>query len=165
MGRCAFAEPAGIAGALARGWGQMLADCRYSLFQQDRRFELGCVLDCSARDIYALAEEGDRRHHFVGRWECDLSNDALIWCDGVYVMFGFPRNSRPARDSAVALYGERSRSVMERLRAASIRHQHGFVLDAQIRPIYGGRRWMRLIGTPIVEDGRAVRLFGLKQVF
>ena len=140
-------------------------DCRWSLFGSERRFELGRALDCSARDIYALAGEGARRHQFIGRWECDLSNDALTWCDGVYDIFGFSRSSRPARETAVALYGEQSRVIMERLRADAIRENHGFVLDAQITPNYGGRRWMRLIGAPIVEEGRVVRLFGLKQVF
>jgi hypothetical protein len=51
---------------------------------------------------------------------------------------------------------------MERLRAYSIRHARGFTLDAEIRPAIGGRRWMRLICAPVIEENRVVRLHGLK---
>ena len=53
---------------------------------------------------------------------------------------------------------------MERLRAHAIKHQRGFTLDVEINPATGGRRWMRLIGAPVCEGGRAVRLHGLKLI-
>jgi hypothetical protein len=53
---------------------------------------------------------------------------------------------------------------MERLRAYAIRHLQGFTLDAEIRPVVGRRRWMRLVTAPIVEGGRAVRIHGLKMI-
>ena len=58
---------------------------------------------------------------------------------------------------------EAQRVEMERLRSYSIAHDCGFVLDARVRPATGGPdRWMRLIGAPVSEDGRLVRLHGLK---
>jgi hypothetical protein len=53
---------------------------------------------------------------------------------------------------------------MERLRRHAIDHSAGFILDAKIRPASGdGRdRWMRLIGSPLCENGRTVGLYGLK---
>ncbi|HSR00039.1 MAG TPA: hypothetical protein VLM36_08980 [Sphingomicrobium sp.] len=52
---------------------------------------------------------------------------------------------------------------MEKLRSYAIASRRGFVIDAQVRPASGGQnRWMRLIGSPDVEDGRTVRLHGLK---
>ena len=67
------------------------------------------------------------------------------------------------RPEAVALYSERSRATMERLRAYAIRHRRGFTLDAEILTAQGGRRWMRLIAAPICESERVVRLHGLKR--
>jgi PAS domain-containing protein len=53
---------------------------------------------------------------------------------------------------------------MERLRAYAIKHRRGFTLEAEIRPDRGTRRWIRLLGAPICDDGRVIRLHGLKQI-
>ncbi len=53
---------------------------------------------------------------------------------------------------------------MERLRNHAISHRQGFTLDAEIRPATGKARWMRLIGAPVCEAGRAVRLHGIKLI-
>ena len=80
------------------------------------------------------------------------------------MIFGLPRGVQVSRDEAVALYCEESRAAMERLRAHAIKHRRGFTLDVEISPATGGRRWMRLIGAPVCEGGRAVRLHGLKLI-
>jgi PAS domain-containing protein len=104
----------------------------------------------------ALAAEG------IGLWDCDLSDNQLTWSDGVYELFGLPRDLTLYRETAVSLYEEGSRSAMERLRAYAIRHRRGFSLDVEIRPANGGVRWLRLVGAPICVKSRPVRLRGLK---
>ena len=100
----------------------------------------------------------------IGHWECDLSRNKLSWSDEVYDIFGLPRGDYVTRDEAVSFYCEHSRAVMERLRADAIRRSRPFILDAEIRPGHGKRRWMRLIGAPECENGVVVRLRGLKQI-
>ena len=139
----------------------------WPLFDRERRLELGALLDRPISlssavfpgtvDEQALAERG------IGLWSCDLADDRLTWSSGVYDIFGLPRGAYVRRDEAVALYCEESRAVMERLRAYAIKHRRGFTLDAEIRPVSGPRRWMRLTAAPVCEDGRVVRLNGLKQ--
>jgi hypothetical protein len=51
---------------------------------------------------------------------------------------------------------------MERLRAYAIRHARGFTLDAEIQPVVGPRRWMRLIAAPEQVGGKVTRLHGIK---
>lgn len=102
--------------------------------------------------------------HHAGLWECDLSDDSLIWSGGIYDIFGLPRGATVSRDEAVSLYAEDSRASMERLRAYAIKHRRGFTLDAKIRPASGPSRWMRLIAAPVCEGGRVVRLHGLKLI-
>lgn len=98
----------------------------------------------------------------VGTWACDLADNRLSWSTEVYALFGLPRDVPAARAATVALYAEQSRAAMERLRAHAIRHRRGFTLDAEIHPLGGGRRWIRLIAAS-VGDGQAVtRLQGLK---
>jgi PAS domain-containing protein len=136
----------------------------WPIFEQARHFDLGSVLSCAVTDIVEPAQVGALGLHHAGLWECDLSDNSLIWSGGVFDIFGLPRGSRVTRDEAVALYCENSRAAMERLRAHAIKHQRGFTLDVEINPVTGGRRWIRLIGAPVCEGGRAVRLHGLKLI-
>lgn len=134
----------------------------WPLFEQGRRFELGLVLNSAAIDSIAPAIVGEIGIQHAGCWECDLSDNGLIWSGGVYDIFGLQRGANVSRDEAVSLYCEESRAAMERLRAHAIKHKRGFTLDVEIRPAVGGRRWMRLIAAPLCVGGEPVRLHGLK---
>ena len=136
----------------------------WPVFEQARHFELGSVLSCAVIDIVEPAQVGALGLHHAGLWECDLSDNSLTWSGGVFDIFGLPRGARVSRSDALALYREESRAAMERLRAHAIKHRRGFTLDVEVNAVTGGRRWMRLIGAPVCEDGRAVRLHGLKLI-
>lgn len=134
----------------------------WPLYEQPRQFELGHVLNSAAIDLVAPAKVGALSVQHAGCWECDLSDQSLIWSGGVYDIFGLPRGAIVTRAEAVGFYAERSRTAMERLRSHAIRHNRGFTIDVEIRAAVGERRWVRLIGAPVWEDGRPVRLHGLK---
>ena len=122
------------------------------------------MLSCAVIDIVEPAQIGELGLHHAGLWECDLSDDSLTWSGGVFDIFGLPRGARVSRSDVLPLYCEESRAAMERLRAHSIKHRRGFTLDVEINAATGGRRRMRLIGAPVCEEGRAVRLHGLKLI-
>lgn len=99
----------------------------------------------------------------LGAWECTLANQALSWTDGVYDVFGLPRQSSIHRAAILDLYHEQSRREMEQRRAAAINTGRGFALDCQIRTATGEERWMRLLVGVGYEHGRPTRIFGSKQ--
>jgi PAS domain-containing protein len=136
----------------------------WTLYEQPRHFELGCDLSCAVTDVLEPAEVGGLGVHHAGCWECTLADNSLVWSGGVYDIFGLPRGAAVSRAEAVSFYSEESRAQMERLRAHAVKHKRGFTLDAEIRPIVGGRRWMRLIAAPICDGDRVVRLHGLKLI-
>lgn len=136
----------------------------WPLFEQERHFDLGRLLNCAVIDVVKPAEVGQLGFQHAGCWECDLADDSLLWSGGVHDIFGLPREAAITRDEAVALYCEESRAAMQRLRSYAIRHKRGFTLDAEIRPATGGRRWMRLIGVPVFVGDQVVRLHGLKLI-
>lgn len=136
----------------------------WPLFERSRHFELGYILNSSVTDALVPAEVGAVGFQHVGVWECDLIDNSLLWSGGVYDIFGLPRFAVVSREEAVALYSEKSRVEMERLRAYAIRHRRGFTLDAEICPAVGDRRMMRLIAAPVLDGNRAVRLHGLKLI-
>ena len=136
----------------------------WSLLDKDRHLDLGHLLSCAVTDAIAPMTVGELGASHAGCWECDLSDQSLFWSGGVYDIFGLPRGTTIARDQAVGFYAEHSRAAMERLRNHAIRHQQGFTLDAEIRSAVGEKRRMRLIAMPVYEDGRAVRLHGIKLI-
>lgn len=136
----------------------------WALSEQPRHFELGFVLNSAVIDMVGPSEVGGLGVHHAGCWECDLTDNKLIWSGGIYDIFGLPRGTEVSRDEAVALYTEESRAAMERLRNYAIGHKRGFTLDAEIRPAVGGRRWMRLIAAPVCDGDKVVRLHGLKLI-
>jgi PAS domain-containing protein len=136
----------------------------WPLWEQPQHFELGHVLNSAITDAIRPARIGELGLHHAGCWECDLSDNSLIWSGGVYDIFGLPRGVRATREEAVALYCPDSRSKMERLRAYAIRHKRGFTIDVDIRPAVGEHRWMRLIAAPVCVDSQVTKLHGLKLI-
>ena len=135
----------------------------WPLYERERHFELGQLHDYDAG--LAIADAGRRLPpglSSAGEWSCELADNRLSWSPEVYAIFGFPDGAEVSRDETVGLYGEGSRAAMEALRAYAIQHRRGFTLDAEIAPVVGARRWMRLIAAPVCEDGEVVRLQGLK---
>jgi len=136
----------------------------WPLFEQRQHFDLGLVFD--GQDEALVPPEADPTllsARGIGLWHCDLRDNTLSWTTGVYDLFGVPRDAVPDRDEVAALYAEPSRAAMERLRAHAIKHRRGFTLDAEIVPMTGPRRWMRLIAAPVCVGRQVVRLHGIKQ--
>jgi PAS domain-containing protein len=143
---------------------RILLEHSWPVQEQARHFDLGCVLNSAITDAITPSFVGQLGIHHVGCWECDLADNSLIWSGGVYDIFGLHRGAEVAREEAVSLYSEESRAKMEALRAHAIRHRQGFTLDAEIRPVSGQPRWMRLICAPVCDGDRVVRLHGLKLI-
>jgi hypothetical protein len=137
----------------------------WPLGEQAGKFDLGRLVDLAIPRLGELPGEANLGGLGIGWWECDLSDSRLTWTAGVYDIFGFPRGSDVARESAAACYVTDSRAAMERLRAYAIEHRRGFTLDVQIDPAQGGpRRWMRLVTAPVCTGDAVVRLRGIKQL-
>jgi PAS domain-containing protein len=138
--------------------------CSWPIYEKARHFELGSLLSCAVIDVVGPARVGELGIHHAGCWECDLSDQSLIWSGGIYDIFGLPRGVTVRRDEAVAFYSEDSRAKMERLRSYAIRHKRGFTLDVDIRAAVGETRWVRLIAAPVCDGNRVARLHGLKLI-
>src|SRR4051794_4868778 len=87
------------------------------------QFELGRVLNCLITDALEPSGVGQLSAHHAGLWQCNLTDNSLIWSGGVYDIFGLPRGVQITRNEAVALYAESSRAAMERLRRHAIEHR------------------------------------------
>ena len=107
--------------------------------------------------------KGARLLPLAARWECDLRTDRLTWTSGVYDLFGIERHAIVERERILELYEPEARRVLETLRDRAIKECGSFTRDFAIRTLAGERRIMRLTADVDIRNGRAVRLYGLKQ--
>jgi diguanylate cyclase (GGDEF)-like protein len=140
-----------------------------------RAVEVGALTDALAEQIdrmrrEQLAMERYRKMYertsalgHIGVWECDLATEELTWTNGVYDIFELPRGAPVTREVVLGLYDRESRLRMERVRRRAIEACASGSLDIRIRTMTGQRRWVRLTIDVEAENGRAVRIFGLKQ--
>lgn len=99
----------------------------------------------------------------IGIWSCTLPDQRLTWTNGVYDLFELPRGSYISRDNSLTLYTPDSARQMQALRAEAIATCGDFNFDAQIITAKGNTRWMRITATVDGIDGKARRIFGMKQ--
>ena len=99
----------------------------------------------------------------IGAWSCDLANERLDWTDGVFDIFGLTSVDALDRESAIELYSEESRELLERKRSQAIENRDGFTLDASIVRPDGIERWIRITAATRGSNGRTEMLFGMKQ--
>ncbi|UIJ72265.1 diguanylate cyclase domain-containing protein [Aurantimonas sp. HBX-1] len=112
-----------------------------------------------SRKIFERASAAAR----IGVWECNLADHALTWTDVVYDIFDLPRGALLDRDLTLSCYPAGARETLEALRSRAIEECGGFTLDTEIVTAAGNRRWIRITATVESEDGRPVRIFGMKQ--
>jgi hypothetical protein len=152
-----------LAGSAAEAIRPIELDRSWPMWEQPRHFELGHVFNSAIADAIAPVTPGELGAHHAGLWECDLADSSLIWSGGVYDMFGLQRGSAVTRQQCLAHYCDDSRVKLERLRAHAIRHRRGFTLDVEIyAAAVAERRSVRVIGAPVCDGDRVVRLHGLK---
>ena len=112
-----------------------------------------------SRKIFERASAAAR----IGVWECNLDDESLIWTDVVYDIFDLPRGAPRDRRQTLECYPPESRKVLETLRNKAIEERGGFNLDTEIVTMTGRRRWIRITATVESENGRPIRIFGMKQ--
>ena len=132
---------------------------RRQLEAQVRIIDDYAALEVQRRTLFDRASATAR----IGIWQCNLSDNSLIWTNGVYDLFEIPRDTAVTRELTLACYTEESRHRMEAARSDAIARCSDFSLDCEIITTSGKRRWMRLTGAVESRDGVAHRIFGMKQ--
>jgi diguanylate cyclase (GGDEF)-like protein len=99
----------------------------------------------------------------LGVWQYSLSEQTLYWTDGVYDIFDLPRKMALTREMILNYYTPESLQAMEAVRAQAITNCSDFSIDIEITTAKGNHKWVRLTGAVEARDGRAHRIFGVKQ--
>ena len=123
-------------------------------------FQEGFVFDAPAD----LMRDFSRRAS-PGYWRCDIAHgERLSWSEDVYELFGLRGGVPVEREWAVDRYTPQSRERLARVRDHALRGGLGFMLDAEIEPAAGPRRWIRIFAVPVLDEtGRPTQLQGMKR--
>ena len=112
-----------------------------------------------ARDLLEQAE----RTADVGGWEIDTDTTEVFWTANLFDILGVEDDEEPPLEEALDLYHEDDRPVVEQAVEGALESGEPFDVEARLQRPDGETRWLRVYGTPTVEDGRVVALRGAVQ--
>jgi len=100
----------------------------------------------------------------VGHWRVDLENGTTFWSDMVCDIHGQPRGYRPYVDTALAVYHEDDRAIVETAVNDALAHGKSYEFRARLLRPDGGIRHVVARGRPeLGPDSTVSALFGVFQ--
>ena len=98
----------------------------------------------------------------IGGWEYELDTGRLTWTDEVYRIYGVQKTPNDASGIArfVGAYDSESKPLMQAAFERLVADGEPYDLELGLDRDGGEKIWVRTIGRPILEDGRAVRVGG-----
>jgi two-component system sensor histidine kinase/response regulator len=99
----------------------------------------------------------------IGGWELDLVTNERVWSDDARRIFELTAEAAPDIEAVYAMHDADARQQL--LQAVENARLHGQAWDLTLPATTpsGRRIWVRSIGVPEVEDGKAVRISGAVQ--
>ncbi len=99
----------------------------------------------------------------IGGWELELGTGRIRWSPQLRAILGMPTDAEPTVADALAMYAEPGRAELAAAIEAASRGVRSFDLQLALRTACGRDLTVRVIGEPVPEDGRIVRVAGALQ--
>ncbi|WP_119079359.1 ATP-binding protein [Chitinophaga alhagiae] len=96
----------------------------------------------------------------TGGWEYNLETGQVFWTRHTYVIYEMEEDFVPDFDSSILFFDEADRPVMVRQVEDVILEQKPYDIELRITTRKNTPKWVRVIGTPVVKDGRVVMIRG-----
>ncbi len=99
----------------------------------------------------------------IGCWEDDLANGVSWWSDGLYGIFGFKPDERPATaETLKAIIPQSDLKMINRARDEALASKRQIDLEHRVLHADGHIRWLRLsVGADFNGVGQPQRLYGI----
>ena len=99
----------------------------------------------------------------VGSWEIDPDTMDVFWSENLFDILGVDTDDEPSLDEALDVYYEDDRPIVETAVENALQTGEPFDVEVRFQRPNGQIRWLRVQGTPTVEDGEVVTLRGAVQ--
>ena len=105
-----------------------------------------------------------KRYASIGTWEFNLITNALRWSSETKKIHEVDNDFEPNVELGINFYKEGySRNTITKLFTQCIDNQTKFDTELQIVTAKGNDLWVRVIGTPIIDNGICIKIQGLFQ--
>lgn len=111
---------------------------------------------------YELLEHTERIAN-VGSWEINTDTMDVYWSENLFELLGVEGDEEPPLDEALDVYHEDDRPFVEAAVQEALETGVPFDVEPRFRRPDGEIRWLRVQGTPTLEDGEVVTLRGAIQ--
>ena len=108
-----------------------------------------------------LRQIGELAH--IGAWAVDLESGRLSATDEVARIHEADPASVDTLASALQFFREQDRKRIEAVIDSAVERGEPWDIEAQMHTRAGHQKWVRVLGTPVTENGRVVRLRGTVQ--
>jgi len=99
----------------------------------------------------------------VGGWELDAKTLEVRWTEETYRIHELPVTNEPPLEEAINFYHPDDRSIFETAIQKALEQGEPFDIKIRFNTARGKHLWAHSIGTPVIENGKTVRLIGTFQ--
>jgi two-component system, sensor histidine kinase and response regulator len=96
----------------------------------------------------------------IGGWEYDVATKLLTWTKEAYRIYGVKKVDPNQPGHPIDLFLDPDQQNMEKAFTNAISRGEPYDLDLRCRTADGSQKWVRMIGTPLFEDGKITKLVG-----
>jgi PAS domain S-box-containing protein len=99
----------------------------------------------------------------VGGWELDVLTNTINWSAETARLFGSVAAYRPSLEEGIDFYAPEARPIVRAAFAKSLVDGQPWELEVPVIRADGTKIWARIVATPVVADGKPIRLVGAIQ--
>ncbi|MEC5145848.1 ATP-binding protein [Chitinophaga sp. 212800010-3] len=96
----------------------------------------------------------------TGGWELNPRTGEVFWTRQTYIIYGLPENYEPAIGTSLEFFEESDREYILNILDKTVREQTSFILELRTTTGKNEKKWVRIIGEPVVKEGEVVALRG-----
>lgn len=99
----------------------------------------------------------------VGGWSMDVATMAEEWTDELFHIHDLPVNEPVQMNKELDFYTNESRPIIQKAMEEAIKLGKPYDLELEIITAIGKHKWIRTVGSPVVVDGKVVKIQGATQ--
>ncbi len=96
----------------------------------------------------------------IGGWEYDMATKRITWTKEAYRIYGVSRDFDPNKSEQLKIFIEADQQVMERAFENAVNRGEPYDLDLRCKTTDGNHKWVRMIGSPVFENGKITKVIG-----
>jgi PAS domain S-box-containing protein len=135
-----------------------------NFFEKDKKY-FGVANIVDVTEEYKMRKLIDRTQEVakIGSWHVDLSLNKCIWSKMTYQLHELDQNEEVFVEDAINFYAPEHRPVIQSCVEMAVSNGKSWDVELEIITTTGKRKWVRAIGSPVVENDEIIGIEGTFQ--